>query len=614
MPPVNQTGGFLMSRPLLQANQLAKSYGFREIFNNISFVLREGDRVALVGPNGVGKSTLIKILAGKESATSGTVTFFDSKSTVGYVPQDIDFDPTVTPWDVLTDERFRLGSPSLSEAAEALSRFGFTDTDSELLIANLSGGEKTKLALARVWLFRPDILFLDEPTNYLDHAALDRLEDIVRGYPGTILLVSHDRYFLDRTVERIIELSPNQAVEYRGNYTTYREMKEKDFASHLARYEKEQKEIRRIKVAIDRQVRWAEKAHRDAGTHDFYRRKAKEAAKRAKGVVSRLEALKKASVSKPKQEKAIAFDGFQGEGGGRVIVTAKRLTKAFDKLLFKASDFSVQRGDKVGIVGANGSGKTTLLRMILGQELPSEGTIWVSPGARIGYMDQQLENLDPKASVVEEVLSSFENQSPELTTKVRTMLGCFLFTPDDVEKSIEVLSPGEKKRVALIRLLMSNSNVLALDEPTEHLDLLSREKLEEALVSYGGTVILVSHDRYLLKRVCTKVIAIENQRIRTYLDGFEEYHESRKAKDRRLTTDEANGDKEASPKLHTEEKLLLETKLARLNSQLSMMTKDDPNYQDIERQFFEVARRLRGNTKRSACKLEPISHRTESRK
>jgi macrolide transport system ATP-binding/permease protein len=459
----------------------------------------------------------------------------------------------VTPWDVLTDEQYRLGSPSLSEAAEALSRFGFTDHDCALPISSLSGGEKTKLALARVWLFHPDILLLDEPTNYLDHAALDRLEDIVRGYPGTILLVSHDRYFLDRTVERIIELSPHGVVEYRGNYTAYRKMKEKDFASHLARYEKEQKEIRRIQVAIDRQKRWAEKAHRDAGTHDFYRRKAKEAAQRAKGVVSRLEAFKKTSVSKPKQEKAITFDGFQGEGGGRVMVTADGLTKAFDRLLFEASDFSIRRGDKVGIVGGNGSGKTTLLKLILGQELPSEGTIWVSPGARIGYMDQQLENLDPKASVLEEVLSSFENQSPELVTKVRTMLGCFLFTPDDIDKSMEVLSPGEKKRVALIKFLMSNLNVLVLDEPTEHLDLLSREKLEEALVSYGGTVILVSHDRYLLKKVCTKVLSIENQTIRTYLGGFEEYHESRKAKDRRLTTDEAKRDEEASPELCTED-------------------------------------------------------------
>ena len=581
-----------MSRPLLQVNRLAKSYGFREIFNDISFPLREGDKVALVGPNGVGKSTLLKILAGKESATSGTVTFFNDKSTVGYVPQDIDFDPTVTPWDVLTNERFRLGLPSLSEAAEALSRFGFTDADSELLISNLSGGEKTKLALARVWLFHPDILLLDEPTNYLDHAALDWLEDIVHTYPGTILLVSHDRYFLDRTVERIIELSPNQAVEYRGNYTTYRETKKRDFASHVARYEKEQKEIRRIQVAIDRQLRWAEKAHKDAGTHDFYRRKAKEAAQRAKGVVSRLEALKKTSVSKPKQEKAITFDGFQGEGGGRVIVAAEGLTKAFDKLLFRVSDFSVQRGEKVGIVGPNGSGKTTLLKLILGQELPSEGTIWVSPSARIGYMDQQLSNLDLKASVLEEVLGSFEKQTPELITKVRTMLGCFLFTPDDVEKSIEVLSPGERKRVVLIKLLMSNLNVLVLDEPTEHLDLLSREKLEEALVSYGGTVILVSHDRYLLKRVCTKVISIENQKIRTYLGGFEEYHESYKAKDRRQTVGEDKHDPK-SPKLRSEERLLLETNLARLNSQLSMMTKDDPNYRDIEKEFFEVAGRLR---------------------
>jgi macrolide transport system ATP-binding/permease protein len=591
-----------MSCPLLQANGLSKSYGFREIFNNISFVLRERDKVALVGPNGVGKSTLLKILAGIESATSGTVTLFDDTSSIGYVPQDIDFDLTLTPWDVLTGEHNNLGCPSFSDVAEALSRFGFTDDDSDYLISNLSGGEKTRLALARVWVFHPDILLLDEPTNYLDHDALDWLEDFVRSYPGTVLVVSHDRYFLDRVVERVIELSPNQATEYRGNYTAYREAKKEAFASHLAKYEKEQQEIRRIDEAIDRQIRWAEKAHRDAGTHDFYRRKAKEAAKRAKGTMSRLESLKKTSVSKPKREQAITFDGFQGEGGGRVMVRADGLTKTFDKVLFQASDFGVQRGDKAGIVGSNGSGKTTLLRLILGQELPSEGTIWVSPGARIGYMDQQLENLDPKASVLEEVLSSFENQSPELVTKVRTMLGCFLFTSDDVNKPIEVLSSGERKRVMLIKLLMSNLNLLILDEPTEHLDLLSRDKLEEALASYGGTVILVSHDRYLLKKVCTKVLSIENQKIRTYLGGFEEYHERRKDKARRHkarlpAADEAQRNQEVLPRVRAEEKLLLETKLARLNSQLSMMTKGEPDYQDIEKEFFEIAGRLRQNLK-----------------
>lgn len=595
MPPVSQTGGFFMSRPILQVNRLCKSYGFREIFSNISFLLREGDRVALVGPNGVGKSTLIKILAGEESATSGTVEFFDDALTVGYVPQNIDFDPTLTPWDVLTDERYRLGAPSLSEAAEALSRFRFTDTDSETPIANLSGGEKTKLALARVWLFRPDILLLDEPTNYLDHSALDLLEDIVRTYPGTVLLVSHDRYFLDRTVERIIELSPDGAAEYKGNYTTYREIKEKTYASQLARYEKEQKEIRRIQAVIDRQTRWAEKAHRDAGINDFYRRKAKQAAQRAKATVSRLEGLKKVSVSKPKREKVITFDGFQGEGGGRVIVVAEGLSKAFDKSLFRESSFSVQRGEKVGIVGPNGSGKTTLLKLILGEELPSEGTVWLSPGARIGYMDQELEELDPNITVIDEALSVFEYRSPELVTKARTILGCFLFTRDDVEKPIKVLSPGERKRVCLIKLLMSDLNVLILDEPTEHLDLLSREKLEDALVSYGGTIILVSHDRYLLKKVCTKVLSIENETIRTYLGGFEEYHESLRARGRRQTGDKAKQGQGESTGLHEEERMFLETKLALLNSQLAVMTKDDPDYEEIEKQFFEIARRLRGN-------------------
>lgn len=594
LTPTFEEGGFFMLRPLIQALQLTKAYGYHEIFRNIEFLIREGEKIGLVGPNGVGKTTLLRLIAGLEAPTSGSFARYRENLVIGFVAQDPEFALGDTPEKILTAEQNRLGLAAAAGAEEALSRFGLS-RERSLPVAQLSGGQKTRLGLAKAWLSRPDLLLLDEPTNHLDQKGLRWLERFVREYPGTVLVVSHDRYFLDQVVTRILELSTEKVEEYSGNYTDYRKAKEAAYAAQLARYQSEQKEIRRIDEAIQRQLQWAEKAHRDSrkqsevrmGAKEYHRAKAKGMMRRVKSTVKRLESMKEASVPKPKEEQSISLARFNEAGAGRRLILAEDLSKAFDKPLFSGGAFSVFRGDKVGIVGPNGAGKTTLVRMILGQEPVSGGELWVSPGARIGYLDQELAGLNESHTVLEATLAAFPRQTAEVVTQVRTLLDGFLFSTDDVAKPVAVLSTGERKRIALIRLLVSDLNLLILDEPTDHLDLPSREKLEEALVAYGGTLLLVSHDRYLLQRVCTKILAIENGTITSFHGGFEEYYNAKQVQDQKEKP------AQSSEKLSKEEKLLLQNRLAEINSRLSFMAKDDPEYQELEAEFFAVSERLR---------------------
>lgn len=594
LTPTFEEGGFFMLRPLIQALQLTKAYGYHEIFRNIEFLIREGEKIGLVGPNGVGKTTLLRLIAGLEAPTSGSFARYRENLVIGFVAQDPEFALGDTPEKILTAEQNRLGLAAAAGAEEALSRFGLS-RERSLPVAQLSGGQKTRLGLAKAWLSRPDLLLLDEPTNHLDQKGLRWLERFVREYPGTVLVVSHDRYFLDQVVTRILELSTEKVEEYSGNYTDYRKAKEAAYAAQLARYQSEQKEIRRIDEAIQRQLQWAEKAHRDSrkqsevrmGAKEYHRAKAKGMMRRVKSTVKRLESMKEASVPKPKEEQSISLARFNEAGAGRRLILAEDLSKAFDKPLFSGGAFSVFRGDKVGIVGPNGAGKTTLVRMILGQEPVSGGELWVSPGARIGYLDQELAGLNESHTVLEATLAAFPRQTAEVVTQVRTLLDGFLFSTDDVAKPVAVLSTGERKRIALIRLLVSDFNLLILDEPTDHLDLPSREKLEEALVAYGGTLLLVSHDRYLLQRVCTKILAIENGTITSFHGGFEEYYNAKQVQDQKEKP------AQSSEKLSKEEKLLLQNRLAEINSRLSFMAKDDPEYQELEAEFFAVSERLR---------------------
>ena len=573
-----------MSEPILRVDNLAKSYGIHEVFANVSFLLKMGEKAALVGPNGVGKSTLLKILAGEESADSGTFTWLREPLLYQYVPQMPKFGQS-TPWSILSHEARRLGVLAKGTPAEAISRFGLTE-EANLPAAKLSGGQKTRLALAKAWLCHPDLLLLDEPTNHLDMDALTWLEEFVMTYKGSVLVVSHDRAFLDSVVSRVLELGPRGITEYHGNYTAYREAKEKHFQSRMAKYEAEQKQIRRLETAIQQQMRQFHQSHRTAGQHDFYRSKAKKLAKSAKAKMKRLENMKKTNVPKPRAEKHISLQGFESRDSGRRLILAENLGKAYSKTLFQDGNFTILRGDKVGLIGPNGAGKTTLLRMFLGEEEPTQGYLWVSPSASIGYLDQEMEDLNGSNTVLEEVLSCLAEQTKDEITRVRTFLAHMLFRQEELEKPISVLSVGEKKRVAMVKLLLSSCNLLLLDEPTDHLDLQSRERLEDALVDYDGTLVLISHDRYLLRKACNKVLALANGRLMSYPGGFAEYEE-KVMKGKSIPDNTTNSD------LSPEERLVLETKLAQLSADLASKPKDDPGYEELEKSFLELARRLR---------------------
>lgn len=583
--PPSKKGVFCMVEPILQIDGLAKSYGIHQIFTGVSFILKAGEKVALVGPNGIGKSTVLKILANMEEPDEGRVVRSQEPLLCHYVPQMPTF-PDSTVWSVLLREKKRLGLLARGTPEEAIKRFGLGGAEAHLASEHLSGGQKTRLALAVAWLSQPDLLLLDEPTNHLDMAALEWLEEYVRSYPGSVLVVSHDRVFLDRIVSRVLELGKDGITEYLGDYTEYQKSKIEAFAQAMNQYQAEQKRIKKLEAAIDQQMRRFEQSHRTAGQHDFYRSKAKKIAKAAKAHMTRLEAMKASSSAKPQIEKGIALGGFGSTESGRRLVIAENLAKSYGKTLFTHGNFSVLKGDKIALVGSNGAGKTTILKMVLGREAPSNGSLWVSPSASVGYLDQEIDELGTDRTVLNEVLQVLPRKTSDEITRARTLLARLLFGAEDLEKSIGVLSVGERKRVALAKLLLSSYNLLLLDEPADHLDLPSREQLEEALLAYDGTFVLVSHDRYLLRKVCNKVIAIGDGRIRTYPGGFANY-EARKASCRLPKEGAAQED------LSSEKRLLLEIRLAQLSADLAIVPKEDPRYEEAEKEFLAIARILR---------------------
>jgi macrolide transport system ATP-binding/permease protein len=553
-----------VSRPLIQVTDLAKSYGDHQVFARVSFPIREGEVIALTGPNGVGKSTLLRILAGLEPPTSGSIIHFQDLQ-IGYVPQEPSFPEGSTPWDIL----HKAGA---AKAQEALSRFDLA-ADAHIPVESLSGGQRTRLALGRVWMSPVHLLLLDEPTNHLDLAGIHWLEGFIKGFPGTVVVVSHHRAFLDKTVSRVIALSPDGAIEYEGTYTSWLAAKEAAYQRQLEKYEQEQKRIRKLEADIDRRLRWYEGSHRQAGTNDYYRARAKGIARRAKAQVKRLERMKESAADRPKGPKTVRLPHLEEQSIGRRVIQAEGLTYSFGKVVFAPSDFAVFRGEKVGIVGPNGCGKTTLLRLING-DLEPQGHLWVTPGARIACLEQGLETLDEQAAVLDEVMKVLPEPTAESITLVRTLLKHLRLGADDVGKPTGALSIGQRRCVALVKLILSDFNLLLLDEPLNHLDIDLRAKLVEVLETYQGTVLVVSHDRHLLSRLCTKILSFEGGRIVTYA-GYGEYEAGGRQRD---------GD---------DERLLLEAKMARLTAELSTMEKDDPDYEKKEQEFFAAARKLR---------------------
>lgn len=534
---------------LLQASNLCKNYGVRPVLTNISLQISERERIGLVGVNGAGKSTLLQILAGELSYDSGEL-FKSKEARIGYLAQNSGLNSERTLYEELRtvfshlleleqelrELEVRMADPELLNNEklyeETMNRYaarsetfreqggyemeakirgvlhgmGFGDFPPDTVVSTLSGGQRTRLALAKLLLQKPDLLMLDEPTNHLDIATLTWLEDYLRGYPGSILVVSHDRYFLDALVQTIYEIERHSSRRYTGNYSRYIEIKAADYAVQLKHYEKQQEEIARMEDFVRRNLARASTTKRAQS-----RRKALE---RMERMDKPLGDLKKASFS-------FEID----RTSGKEVLRADQLAVAYDgHELFTNVSLHLNRGETVALIGPNGVGKSSLLKVITGRLKQERGTYEWGSNVTIGFYDQDQSGLNPNHTVLEEVWNAFPHLEE---ARIRTVLGNFLFSGEDVFKKISALSGGEKARVSLAKLMLLNANVLILDEPTNHLDLFSKEVLEASLIDYEGTLLFISHDRYFLNKMAERVLELSRDGITGYLGNYDDYMEKK---------------------------------------------------------------------------------------
>ena len=506
---------------ILTINQLNYSIGVDDILTDVSCIVNSGDRIGIVGVNGAGKSTLLKLIMGKYDpsmiavgeayeADSGEIGFGrDIK--LSYLKQREHFKPGISVWDALntkiSSEEFEdKNGYSLEKGKRGiLTSLGFSEDTYNQEAVSLSGGEQTRLALGAVLLEEPDLLLLDEPTNHLDIPTLGWLENRLKSYRGSIMIVSHDRYFLDRVATKIFEIENTELTVYNGNYSDYKERKQIKYEEDLKHYEQQSAEIKHEEDLI---ARW-------------YGRGTEKLIKRAQSREKRLahvERLERPQIYK--DEIRLAFK--QNLQTGNDVVIIEDLGFAYpdapNEPLISGFEAIIKKGDRVCITGPNGAGKTTLLRMLMGELRPTEGRIKLGTNVVPAYYDQQQQNLDPNNTVIEELYNcpgiiigpgEYEKVEARYTqTELRKMLGAFCFRGDDVFKKVGDLAGGEKARLSLLKLMMSGGNVLILDEPTNHLDITSKEVFEDALMAFPGTEIIVSHDRYLVDRVGTKQIEL----------------------------------------------------------------------------------------------------------
>jgi ATP-binding cassette subfamily F protein 3 len=525
---------------LLQASGLLKSYGSTVIFSQLSLQIQSRQRIGLIGANGAGKSTLLRILAGESPYDEGQL-FIAKATTIGYLAQNSGlqsaqsieqemrsiftelygieqqlrqlehqiaqmspgFDESLehkilSSYATLSDDfRERGGFAIEANIRGVLHGMGFKDTDPATLVSILSGGQKTRLALAKLLLQKPDLLLLDEPTNHLDMDTLAWLESYLRNYSGTIMVVSHDRYFLDALVDTIYEMDRTACRRYTGNYSRYLELKSAEYEQQMKAYERQQSEIIRQEQFIQRNIARASTTRR---------------AQSRRTMLDRIERLDRPGQALRKM--GVHFD--IEEMSGQDVLDAHNLATP----IFQHIQLRLRRGDSAAIIGPNGIGKSTLLKVLLGMQSPQAGTIHWGANVTIGYYDQEQADLVSNQSVLDEVWNDYPHEE-EMT--IRTVLGHFLFSGDDVLKKIADLSGGEKARVALAKLMLRKANVLILDEPTNHLDLASKEVLETALMEYEGTLLFISHDRYFLNRMADHVYELQSNGLFHFLGNYDDY-------------------------------------------------------------------------------------------
>ncbi len=533
---------------LLQANQIARYFGADTLFDNIQMEISTNSRIALVGRNGAGKSTLLKIIAGIDAPDAGTIAK-NKTASLGYLAQDTGLDSNKTVWDemleafaevITMEKRMRelelIISELLPDASNyesvmkeydrlqhefsekngygyeneirsVLHGFGFKEEFYSKNISTLSGGQKTRLALARMLLQKPDILILDEPTNHLDIDTLSWLENYLPNYSGALLIVSHDRYFLDKVVNEVYEISRHKMRYYKGNYSKYLELKAEQLTSEWKAYEKQQTEINKLEDFVARNLVRASTT------------------KRAQSRRKTLEKMERLDRPQGDEKSANFLFGIE-KVSGNVVLQVEDAAIGYDaRILSEPVSLDIRRQEAIALVGPNGIGKSTLLKSIIGKIPFIKGNAMLGTNVQIGYYDQEQANLHGTKTVLAELW----DEHPTIPEKdIRNILGSFLFSGNDVEKTIPLLSGGEKARVALAKLSMDKENFLILDEPTNHLDIDNKEVLENALIDYEGTLLFVSHDRYFINRIATKVIELSETGSKLYLGDYDYYLEKKK--------------------------------------------------------------------------------------
>ena len=531
-------------------------FGANDVFEHIDFTVNENERIALVGRNGSGKTTLLKVLTGECELSSGQL-IKSGKTTISYLQQNAlalseqtvrevfdevfleikdlerQLEETAKELESNHDEKLiekysRLqeeykymgGYTYQSEMFSVLAGFGFREEDIDRKVSSFSGGEKTKIAFAGLLLSKPDLLLLDEPTNHLDLSTIEWLEGYLAKYKKAMVIVSHDRMFLDRTVNVVYELEYGSIKRYAGNYSSFVEQKKNDYIRQEAAYRRQQKDIKRLEELIEK----------------FRYKKNKAAFAQSK--IKYLERMEKIEDPRKADTKAFKAKFVCGVRGGKNVLSLDHFEVGYDRPLAQLS-LEIKRGDRICVMGDNGTGKSTLLKTIVGQIEPLGGYMMLGHQIEIGYFDQNLANFHSGNTVIEEIWNDY----PDLDMfKIRSVLGAFLFTADEVFKEVNVLSGGEKVRLSLAKLMLKKANFLILDEPTNHLDIISKEALENALNEYDGTILFVSHDRYFIKKIATSCLVIDRDEVTYYPDGYKDYIDS-KPKKEEVKTKEEKADK-----------------------------------------------------------------------
>ncbi|AUN15788.1 ABC transporter ATP-binding protein [Paraclostridium sordellii] len=537
---------------VLSCNNLNKSFGIDTVLENISFTVNEGDKVGIIGVNGTGKTTLFKVLSGIYGYDSGDI-YLGKGVEIGYLEQNTNFQSDKTIYeevlevfsDLMEMEKYirnleikiseESSNPQSKELDKLMNEYshklelfselngygyksevkgilkglGFSDEDMQTPINILSGGEKTRVLLSKLLLKNPSLLLLDEPTNHLDSDAIEWLEVFLKQYKGTVIIISHDRYFLDQVVNRVFEIHNKRLKTYNGNYSKFIELSKVEKELEVKKYEDQQKEIKKQEESIERLKAYGREKH-------LKRARSKEK------MLDKVDVLDRPDVFRKKA--SIQFN--PAVSSGNDVLEVKDLSMGYgERILFKDINFNIYRGEKVALIGANGIGKSTLFKIIMNEIVPLTGNTKLGTNVHVDYFHQEQKTLNLDNTIIDEIWNDHPNLNQ---TTLRNMLGSFLFEDEEVFKKISTLSGGERARVAILKLILSNSNFLLLDEPTNHLDIDSKEVLEEALLNYTGTLFTISHDRYFLNTVVDKILVLDSEGITEYLGNYDYYIEKKK--------------------------------------------------------------------------------------